>query len=198
MDTGVAPAYHLDQFKRVLFKLGELSDPAWKAFANRMTFLKLDKGEVLTRAGEIEDKIYFIIRGAVNVYVIDNDREVSTNFRFANQFTSSLTSFLTRSPSQYWLRTLVASEFLVISHTELYWLYENFIEINTLGRVVMEVLLIDKRQRELDFLTLSAEERYLKLLDENPGYVQRIPLKYVASFLGITPESLSRIRAKHI
>ena len=197
MATGLAPSYHLDQFKRVLFRMGRLSDAAWTAFANRMTFLKLEKGEVLTRAGEIEDKIYFIIRGAVNVYVIDDGRGVSTNFRFANQFASSLTSFLTRQPSQYWLRTLVDSEFLVISHTELYWLYENFIEINTLGRIVMEALLIDKRQRELDFLTLSAEQRYLKLLEENPGYVQRIPLKYVASFLGITPESLSRIRSNH-
>jgi CRP-like cAMP-binding protein len=186
----------LDAFRVKLAQLGTLSDPAWKAFANRMTYLKLNKDEVMIREGQIEDKIYFIIKGAVRVYVHHDGKEICTNFRFDNQFTSSITSFLTRRPSQYWLRTQAPSEFLVFSHTELYWLYENFVEINTLGRVVMEVLLIDKRQRELDFLTLSAEERYLKLVEEHPTYVQSIPLKYLASFLGITPESLSRIRAK--
>ncbi len=176
--------------------LGELSDAAWNAFANRMSYLKLEKGEVLTREGEIEDKIYFIVKGAVRVYVYHQSKQVCTNFRFTNQFTSSITSFLTRTPSQYYLCTQVDSELMVISHTELYWLYNNFIEINTLGRVVMEVLLIEKRQRELDFLTLTAEERYLKLVAEHPRYVQQFPLKYLASFLGITAESLSRIRAK--
>ena len=196
MDTSFTPQNQLEIFRSKLAQLGPLSDAAWKAFANRMTHLKLDKDEVLTREGEIEDKIYFIVKGAVRVYVCRDGKEISTNFRFDNQFTSSLTSFLTRRPSQYWLRTQLPSEFLVFSHTELYWLYENFIEINTLGRVVMEVLLIDKRQRELDFLTLSADERYNKLVQEHPQYIQRIPLKHLASFLGITAESLSRIRAK--
>lgn len=186
----------LEAFRSKLAQLGPLSDEAWNAFASRMTHLRLDKDEVLTRAHQIEDKIYFILDGAVRVYVEKDDREICTNFRFENQFTSSVTSFLLRRPSQYWIRTQTRAEFLVISHTELYWLYENFVEINTLGRVVMEVLLIDKRQRELDFLTLSAEERYRKLVEERPKYVESIPLKYLASFLGITAESLSRIRAK--
>lgn len=187
---------HLISFRAKLEQLGRISDEAWKAFASRMTYLKLDKEEVLTRANQIEDKIYFILEGAVRVYVEKEERDICTNFRFENQFTSSITSFLSRRPSQYWIRTQTEAEFLVISHTELYWLYENFVEINTLGRVVMEVLLIDKRQRELDFLTLTAEERYNKLLLERPKYVENIPLKYLASFLGVTAESLSRIRAK--
>ncbi len=197
MNPSFTPQNQLELFRTKLSQLGTLSDAAWKAFANRMTYLNLDKDEVLTREGEIEDKIYFILKGVVRVYVCQEvGKEICTNFRFDNQFTSSITSFITRRPSQYWLRTQSPSEFLVFSHTELYWLYENFIEINTLGRVVMEVLLIEKRQRELDFLTLSAEQRYLKLLAEHPQYIQNIPLKYLASFLGITAESLSRIRAK--
>ncbi len=197
MDASFTPQNHLDQFRSKLSQLGPLSDAAWKAFANRMTFLSLDKDEFLTREGQIEDKIYYIIEGAVRVYVNSEDgKEICTNFRFDNQFTSSITSFLTRRPSQYWLRTQVPSKFLVFSHTELYWLYENFVEINTLGRVVMEVLLIDKRQRELDFLMLSADKRYKKLVEEHPQYIQRIQLKHLASFLGITAESLSRIRSK--
>ena len=196
MEGSTVPKNYLDQFRAKLQQLGPLSDAAWMEFANRMTFLSLEKDEVLIREGQIEDKIYFIMKGAVRVYVVHEGKEICTNFRFDHEFTSSVTSFLTRRPSQYWIRTQLPTEFLVFSHTELHWLYENFIEINTLGRVVMEVLLIDKRQRELDFLTLSAEERYHKLLSDHPAYIQKIPLKHLASFMGITAESLSRIRAK--
>ena len=186
----------INLFRVKLAQLGEISDIAWNAFAARMSVLELGKDEVLTAQGNVEDNIYFIVKGAVRVYVDHKDKDICTNFRFDNQFTSSITSFLTREPSQYWLRTQVPSKFLVFGHEDLMWLYENYVEINTLGRVVMETLLIDKRQRELDFLTLSAEERYVKLTNEHPQYIQQIALKYLASFLGITPESLSRIRAK--
>lgn len=186
----------LDRFKAKLFTLGTVSEESWKAFANCLEYQEVKKNACLTKEEEIEDSIYFILKGAIIVYVVNGDKEVVTNFRFENEFTSSLTSFLLQQPSQYYLKTMTDSTFLVLKREKLYWLYENYLDINTLGRVVMERLLIDKRQRELDFLTLNAEERYKKLLDENPEYVQNIQLKQLASFLGIAPESLSRIRAK--
>ncbi|NNL91606.1 MAG: Crp/Fnr family transcriptional regulator [Saprospiraceae bacterium] len=194
--TNLASPEHLAQFKKMLSFLGEISDASWQAFSERLASHTLGKGELLTEKDQIENNIYFINKGAIRVYVVHEGKELSTNFRFENQFTSSVTSFLLREPSQYNIKTLVATNFLVISHEDLYWLYDNFLDINVLGRVVMERLLIDKRQRELDFFTLSAEDRYYKLLKEHPDYVLQIPLKHIASFLGITAESLSRIRAK--
>jgi len=198
MEFVMASENQLIQFKKRLSQLGPLGEESWKAFSSKLKYCTLPKGEYLTELNEIEQRIYFITKGAVRVFVPSEERELSTNFRFDNQFTSSLTSFLTQEPSQYYIKTLIASEFLTVSHDDLYWLYDNYLEINVLGRVVMERLLIDKRQKELNFLTLSAEDRYKKLLEEHPDYVLQIPLKHLASFLGITPESLSRIRAKRI
>lgn len=186
----------LERFKTKLFTLGTVSDESWDAFANCLEYKEVKKNAFLTQEGSVEDSIYFVLKGAIIVYVANGDKEVVTNFRFENEFTSSITSFLLEQPSQYFLKCMTDSAFLVLKRVKLYWLYNNYLDINTLGRVVMEKLLIDKRQRELDFLTLNAEERYKKLLDENPEYVQNIQLKQLASFLGIAPESLSRIRAK--
>ena len=196
MEAQPVPRYHLELFRSMLERLGPLSDSAWQAFSERIGYREFKKDEILIEEGQVEQYIYFILKGAIRVYVTTESKEICTNFRFDNQFASSLTSFLTRRPSQYWLKTQLPTKLLTISHTDLYWLYDNFVEINTLGRVVMEVLLIDKRQRELNFLTLDAESRYQKMVEEHPLYVQKIPLKYVASFLGITAESLSRIRTK--
>ncbi len=196
MDHRARREHHLEQFRKRLSKLGAISDDTWQAFSDRMHYVQIPKNAIITNEGEIEDKVYFIVDGTIRVFVIRNGREIATNFRFKSEFASSITSFLTQTPSQYCIKTLTKSELLAISHDDLYWLYEHFIEINVLGRVMMEILLIDKRQRELDLLTLSADQRYYKLLAQHPEYVQHIPLKYLASFLGVTAESLSRIRAK--
>lgn len=188
----------LRSFKQRLNGLGILSEHTWTSFSERLEYVQYPKSAAITTAGSTEQWIYFILKGAVRVFVISEGREVVTNFRFDNQFTSSLTSFLTQSPSQYFLHTMAETTALRFHYTSLQEMYKNHIDLNVLGRVLMEQLLIDKRQRELDFLTLSADKRYQKLLEEHPEYVQNIPLKYIASFLGVTPESLSRIRKSQL
>jgi len=186
----------LTSFREYLNQYCLQSDHCWMAFSNRLNHVILPKGAILTQLGEVEDKIYFVRDGIVREYVEFEGREFSIDFVFENGFTSSITSYLKRSPSQYCLTTQVPTELISISHSELTWLYENFAEINIIGRKLTEFLLIEKRQRELDLLTISAEDRYLNLLSQHPKYLQHIPLKHLASFLGVTAESLSRIRAK--
>ena len=186
----------LGQFKEKLFGLGHISDESWSAFASCLSPKSFVKGQNLVEFGAIEDYIYYILTGAVKVYVPHKDKEICTNFRFDNQFTSSVTSFIERTPSEYTITALTDTSTLAFSHDDLTHLYNTYPEINFLGRRVMEQLLIDKRQRELNFLMLSAKERYLKMMEEYPKYVQFLTSKNLASYLGITPESLSRIRGK--
>jgi CRP-like cAMP-binding protein len=195
MTSQIKKKLYINYFGARLRRLGLLSDEAWNAFASCMSYLKLKKGEILTKRGDVEDYVYYIVKGSVRIYCQLKDKEISTNFRFEDQFTSSISSFLTRQKSQYTICTMAPSEFLRFNHTQLYSLYDNFVELNALGRVLIENLLVEKRQRELDFLTLTADERYVKLLNEQPKYALELPMKHVASFLGITPQSLSRIRA---
>lgn len=186
------------QFKEKLLGLGVVSEKSWLAFTEILQPKTFQKNEELISCGQIEDNIHFITSGVVKVFVPHKDKEICTNFRFDNQFTSSLTSFLKQTASVYTITALIDTQALQISHSNLYRLYSDHSEINLLGRVVMERLLIEKRQRELDLLLLSAEERYHKMVHEYPEYIQQIPLKSLASFLGIAQASLSRIRAKSI
>lgn len=184
------------QFKEKLFGLGHISDESWAAFASCLSPKSFDKCQNLVEVGDVEDYIYYILSGAVKVYVPHKDKEICTNFRFDNQFTSSVTSFIERTPSEYTITALTDTSTLAFSHADLTHLYNTYPEINFLGRRVMEQLLIDKRRRELNFLMLSAKERYLKMMEEHPKYVRFLTSKNLASYLGITPESLSRIRGK--
>lgn len=186
------------QFKQKLLGLGQVSDKTWLAFTEILHPKSFDKNTDLITCGQVEDSIHFITSGLVKVFVPHKDREMCTNFRFDNQFTSSLTSFIHQTESEYTITALLETHTLRISHADLYRLYDEHSDINLLGRVVMERLLIEKRQRELDLLLLSAEERYHKLVHEYPEYIQQISLKSLASFLGIAQASLSRIRAKSI
>jgi CRP-like cAMP-binding protein len=184
----------LNGFKERLNAFCPLSEEAWEAFIPLMSYIETKGNKAITRQGSVEDNVYYILDGGVRVYSLYNDKEVCTGFSFADQFSGSVSSFITRRPSQYTVATLVPSKILGFSHKNLNWMYRNYPELNTHGRMVMEYMLVEKRQRELDILFLTAEERYMKLLVEHPTYALDLPLKYVASFLGITSESLSRIR----
>ncbi|MBX2816645.1 MAG: Crp/Fnr family transcriptional regulator [Saprospiraceae bacterium] len=188
----------IPQFREQIDKLCKLSDVSWQAFSNRLNYLSLPKDAVLTHHGAVEDKVYYVGSGIVREYIVHGKKEFCIDFCFKNDFSSSYSSFITRQPSQYTMKTLTPCEFLVISYAEMTWLFENFLELNVMGRKLVEILLIEKRQRELNLLTKTAEERYFSMLAQHPQYMRHIPLKYIASFLGVTPESLSRIRAKRM
>lgn len=167
-----------------------------KIFYDKTSLKTCKKNEFLIRKGEQENYINFIFEGLVMVYLLKDNNEYVTNFRFTNQLTSSLNSFILREPSDYSIKALVDSKFLSICYDDLQFMYENYHQVNTLGRLTMEKLLLEKRQREVDFMVLSAEERYNKMRQNHPEYILNIKQKHLASFLGITPESLSRIRKK--
>ena len=186
----------LKMFRHKIMGLGMVTDELWQSFESGLKYMVVDKKKELTNIGEMEKNIYYIIEGAVHVFVKYKGKEVSTNFRFANQFTSSVTSYILGAPSEYCISTLTDCKLIVIPKEHLDNIYRIFPEFNKLGRTVMEYLLIEKRKRELELLTLSAEEMYRELMKKDPKVVLEIPLKYIASFIGITPESLSRVRSK--
>ncbi len=184
-------------FKTALLNLGEIDDSVFDIFFSKTKTVEYPKNRFLIEPGRQEDYIYFIIDGGVIVYVEKGGVQYITNICFTNQFTSALNSFLVRLPSKYHIKTIVDSKFLAISYDDLQYIYREYPQINTLGRLMMERLLLEKRERELDFMILSAEERYNKLIKNHPKYIQQVKQKHLASFLGITPESLSRIRKKY-
>jgi CRP-like cAMP-binding protein len=153
------------------------------------------KNTIVSPYHKIEHQAYFLNKGIVKISMISSDgHERVLEFFFPNSFFSAYTSFLTQSPSNVEIATLTDCEVEVIKYADIKEAYKTSLLANKLGRMVAEHYYIHKTNREKDFLTKSAMDRYKNLIDQRPELVQQIPVQLIAKYLGIEPESLSRIR----
>lgn len=154
-----------------------------------------DKYHIITKAGEIEDYQYFITEGYARTFYQQNAIELTTQIAWINQFIFSVNSFVNRTPSTETLETISKFKALRIHFDDLQRLYElNEKWVHT-SLHITERALIDQNDRIRQLTMLSAKERYESLVAENPSLLQDIALRYLASYIGIKPESLSRIRS---
>ena len=185
-----------DQIKIIFQQLADINPEEWQAFEQHLEEVNFGKNDYLCRAGETAQYLYFIHAGAVRVYHQAEQQEFTLNFHFANEFVSAFSSFLTQTPSRVYLQALENVQASRIHRQHLYNSYQKFHKAERIGRLFAETLYVQKTNREIDLLSLSAEEQYVKLLQKNPKLVSTISVKHLASYLGIQPESLSRIRHK--
>ena len=167
-----------------------------RIFGEVSTIVDIKKKETILEIGEVENYLSFIIRGSVVILTYHNGNEICIGFSIENSFFSSYVSFLTRESSQY---QVIALEDTIIERIDFESLqvgYSLSTHHQEKGRKIAEQLYIKGSQRTLSLITKTAEERYLEFIEEYPNLLQRIPLKYLASYLGVTPVSLSRIRNK--
>lgn len=175
-----------------------INDNDWEFFTSKLALIKIKKRTKILKIGEIENHISFINKGVVRFYIPkeDKEKEITFGFCFSNEFVSAYDSFLTQQPSLYELEALTDIEMWSISHDDLQEVYNKTSIGNTLGRLSSERLYLIKSKREQSLLNETAEERYLKLFDERPKLIKEIPLKYIASYIGVTAQALSRIRKR--
>lgn len=156
---------------------------------------KVSRKELLLEAGRTANKIFFLNEGFVRFFhVKENGEEITSDFYFAPGFITSFTSLIEQKPSIVNVQAMVKMDVLFITYSNLLQLYDKEHKIERLGRLMAEQVFIASEKHLLSFLNESPRDRYLWLLNEYPEYVKNIPLHYLASYLGITPESLSRIR----
>ena len=175
-------------------RITSLQDSEWDFIAAYFKRRVFNKNEIITKQGETENYLYFIEYGIARFYIPDNDNELTFNFSFHKEFTCAYDSFLTQTPSVYELQALIESVVWRISYSDLQKVYEQTQVGNYLGRFASERLFLAKSKRELSLLKFNAKERYLRLFSEQPEIIKFIPMKYIASYIGITPQGLSRIR----
>lgn len=173
-----------------------LSDQDWDVFSSKLIRQDFPKRTPLLKIGEVENHLSFITKGAIRFYILKGDNEFTFSFAFENSFVSAYDSFLTRNPSIYQVETLTDTTAWQISYNDLQVIYKETAIGNEVGRQASEVLFLTKTKRELSLLTESAESRYLNLFSEQPHLIKEIPLKYIASYIGVTPQALSRIRRR--
>jgi CRP-like cAMP-binding protein len=155
------------------------------------------KEEVLHRAGEIAESVFFICSGLVRFFYITEDgKEHNKSFSRENQFAGALQYSAQPQPVRFYIQALEPTHTLAISLQGLNTLFLQSLPWANLGRLYMETLAVRKADREAEFLLDSAEERYKAFLKHAPELAGRLPLYHIASFLGITDVALSRIRRR--
>ena len=188
----------MDDFQAIRQAIAQfhtLSGSEWSAFAAK---LQMKKGEYLIREGQVEQAIYFINKGSTRNYFLKDGKEFTVDFQFQGDFVTAYYSFITREPSSIFIEWLEEAEVVVISHQSLIQFYKEYHSGEKIGRLMAEFQYVKRLRKEMDFLSYTAEERYVQLMEKNPQLIQQISVKHLSSYLGIQPESLSRIRKLHV
>ncbi len=155
------------------------------------------KGEILLNKGEVCKHAYFVNRGCIRMFYLQQDGSEATRFfAFDNQFGTALSSLITQQPSFEFIQSVESSQLLSISKEEIQRLRKEIPAWNNLYISILEMAAVINTMRLESFITMDAKQRYEALLKQNPQIVQRISNKIVAQYLGITQESLSRLKGK--
>lgn len=184
----------LDSLIAYFKQYNHLSEEATKAISDISTPVFIKKNKDLQSIGHTCRTIYFISKGAARIYYFKGDIDVTESFAFENSIVARVESLFSGRPSRKGIQILEDSEVIGINSTQLFKLYDAFPDIERLFRKIFEAAYVDTVNRVESIQFHSAEERYNALLSETPNVLQRVPLKYIASYLGITQVSLSRIR----
>ncbi len=162
----------------------------------KMIIESYPKKTLLLKQGQVASHVYFINKGIVRAYYYLNNQQVTRLFLKENDIVISALSFLQREPSQEFLETLEDCELAMIHYDDLNALYEEFIDFNRVGRHLIGDYYCKSEKRMMWLKNLSAKEKYELMLKTSPEIFNRVQLKYIATYLGMSIENISRIRSK--
>lgn len=160
-----------------------------------ITFRTLKKGELLLTENQVCNEIVFIESGILRSFFFNHKGDEITNcFAFENEFMASFASFITQEKAEENVQALVDTKLQVLNRKALEKLYQSGFNWQETGRKLTEIEFVNLQKRMISFQKLSGAQRYEELYKNHQKYLQLIPLQYLASYLGVTPRHLSRIR----
>lgn len=174
----------------------KLSDGDKQAIAETCSLKQVKKNEMIETVGSSSKTIYFLKTGIARIFYYKDGIDVTEFFALSGNLVARVKSLLTKKTSSKAIQMLADGELIAINATRFFQLFDNFPTIERLFRLILEASYLEVVERLESIQFHSAKERYADLLEEME-IIQKVPLKYVASYLGITQVSLSRIRANH-
>lgn len=179
-----------------LLQMVPLTDAAWQDMQPRLVRRTYKKHQLFVAEDKVCKELAFISEGSFRLFKVMDGVEITTFFSFEKSWISSYTSFLLKTPSYVSVQAMEDSEVWVINYDDMQYMYAHHPMFERFGRLMAEYIFtcIDERMHSL--LLKTPEERYLKTLNDNSIYFERVPQHYIASYLGVAPESLSRIRKR--
>jgi len=186
----------MESIRQYFNKFLPLTDEEWNAFALCIHKETCPKRDLILKAGKVCDFIAFIGEGMFRFYYLDDGYEKVTAFFFPGDFVSNYRSFLTEQPSEHYIEAMKDAVIYKVRKKDLMALYDQYPKLDRLGRLIAEGLYLTVAKRLDAFLYATPEERYRELQDRNSKLLQEVPQYMLASYLGVKPETLSRIRSR--
>ncbi len=155
--------------------------------------ITLERNEFLKVKGSIDTNIYYVESGSLSVFILDEYEEQVIRFGYQGNIIVALDAYLTGKPSDFYIQAIKKSTVKVITKLQM----DNFLnkeENNLLWTKILEDLVLQQMEREIDILTSSPKERYRRVLKRSPKLFQEIPNRYIANYLRMSPETLSRLK----
>ncbi len=174
----------------------DLTEEGWAICESKLTVRKFKKGAMIVKEGEICKHVSFVNFGLVRMYHLVDGKEKIVMFCNENNYTADYRSFLMQEPALTYLQAIEDTEIVDTSFAGLQEIYQRVPEANFLGRRIAEELFIDMCRRTTSDANETIDERYNNLIDQQPWLLQRVPQYMIASYLGITPQALSRIKRR--
>ncbi|GAB3574899.1 Crp/Fnr family transcriptional regulator [Spirosoma luteolum] len=191
----VTPAQAAAQLRQQIDQFTTLSDDEWTKLVPHLTVVSLKKQQAFAQQGLVADRIGMVLDGALRQFYTKDGDERTTYFFFEHQLTGAYMSCVTGRPSPVTIEALMPTICVSFPYAVLHDLFDTCSGWQRFGRLLAEYLMVALEERMVSLLLLSPEERYLALLEgPHKELLQRVPQHYIASYLGITPVSMSRIR----
>ena len=185
-----------NEFLKYFSRFRPLTDEESAAIIHDICIERFKKGTILLREGQISKDVFFVLKGCVRQYLISDGDEKNTDFFTEEKWVLTTVNYADNTPATYYLSCLEDCILVVGNSENDKKLYQNFPELEALARSIMEQEIIKYKETLVSYITDSPEQRYVKLLRNRPELIQRVPQHHLASYLGIKPESLSRIRKR--
>lgn len=188
----------MDILKQFIKSFSEnITENELEIITQKFTIKTLKKNELLQKTNQGCKYFWIVKKGCFKIFYLKEDVEINGWFAFESTPVFDIQSFLKQTPSQYSIKAMENLEVYAISYADLQQLYQTIFNFQYFGLKLTEYILLKVTEMLMSFQLDTPKQRYQKLL-ENPAYLKRIPLKDLASFLGVTPNSLSRLRSKKL
>jgi signal-transduction protein with cAMP-binding, CBS, and nucleotidyltransferase domain len=185
----------MDNLRRYIKSKIDINEEELDVITSNFLEVKVVKDKFAIKQGQLATNYFFVAKGGLRIYFDHNDKQITTWLALENEFFTDISSLKNQKPSKFNFQAIEDTILLTIKSDKMEQLYKQFPKWQKFGREVWETNFMNLVEGVIRFQTLTAEERYLALLKDS-DILQRIPLKYLASFLGITQTSLSRLRKK--
>lgn len=186
---------HVHLFFQFLHKFVTLSEEEFNEYIRPYTEVRhFRKKQVITKEDQIEDYLNFVTKGLIRKYYKKGKSEINTQLATEGHIIHAQESFHSRTPSEYFVEAIETSTIVSISYDDLERIYSNSHKMERLGRMVITFTMVIKDRWQMNMIKLTPRERFLDFVHKNPDLLQRVPQKYLASYLNIQPETFSRFK----